>query len=42
MLMENVDRECRELFEAVIDWWMFSILALKMVIKLSHCATVSW
>ena len=42
-LMENVGRECREgveLFEVINVWWMFSILALKKVIKLSHCATV--
>ena len=43
-LMENVGRECREgveLFEAVSVWWMFSILVLKKVMKLSHCAAVS-
>ena len=43
-LMENVGSECREsveLFEAVNVWWMFSILALKKVMKLSQCAAVS-
>ena len=43
-MIENVGRDCRagvELFEAVSVWWMFSILALKNVMKLSHCAAVS-
>ena len=42
--MENVGRQCREgveLFEAVSVWWMFSILALKKVMKLLHCVTLS-
>ena len=39
--MKNVGREGVELCEAVNVWWMFSILALKKVTKLAHCATVS-
>ena len=40
--MDSMDRECRVdvvLFEAANVWWMFSILELKKVTKLSHCVT---
>ena len=43
-LNENVGQECREDAEflvAVSVWWIFSILALKKVMKVSHCVTVS-
>ena len=43
-LKENIGKECREdeeVFEAVSVWWIFSMLALKKVMKASHCVTVS-
>ena len=40
-MMQYVGGEDVDLFEAANVWWMFSILAVKKIMKLSRCVTVS-